>query len=239
MTLRVLRFLFLMIILMILAILVAQEYRSNRLLPIHKVSIQSNLDVVPEEKLKKIILSFLENKNFLTLDLKTLQNILQQLPEISSASVRRLWPDELWITLIAESMQARWQEKYVLNEYGEIIYSKHSLHPSSSLPLFNGPKHSTIKMLDYYQQMATILQSLNLRITQIILNAMESVEIVLDNGLILKLGHNSVVDKLQKFVKVYPSVFEKKLERPLSQKLYVVDLRYAHGMAVQKYKIEH
>jgi len=83
-------------------------------------------------------------------------------------------------------------------------------------------------MLDRYQKMMEVLKPIRLKISTLFVTPRLFWEIMLNNGMKIRLGQEDILTRLQRFVKVYPELFEKSEKKALA-----VDLRYAHGLAVK------
>jgi cell division septal protein FtsQ len=123
---------------------------------------------------------------------------------------------------------ARWNDNAFLNAYGEIFVPQPMIELSRNLPRFFGQQDQTVKMLDNYQQMNNILNSLKLQIKTLTYNNDHSWQIQLNNGISLQLGQQYVLERLTRFVKTYKKILL--THRNMVPKK--VDLRYSHGLAV-------
>jgi cell division protein FtsQ len=194
--------------------------------PVRNVVVQCDPMIVDQATLRKLILPLVKGGFFVT-SVVEIRDILQEFPEISAVKVRRIWPDGIMIRLVLEDAVAQWNEHGFLNQYGEVFSCRASVFSVSNLPRFLGYEDVSLKMLDYYRQMNSLLETLGVKINVVALNSGRSWHIQLNNDMILKLGQENILDRLQRFVRVYPKVFRS------SRRVKEVDLRYAHGMAVK------
>ncbi|MBN1684580.1 MAG: cell division protein FtsQ/DivIB [Gammaproteobacteria bacterium] len=195
-------------------------------LPIRKVTLYCDSSMLPNHRFEKMINSLVYHKNLLKVDLEHMRLMIEKEPGVADVDIQRIWPDRLSISIISWVPIAHWNQDEFLNTYGEIF--KLPYKPKDSLPSFFGTNDITVKMLDYYQQINRILAPLFLQIKQIKLSSSDFLTVQLDNNVKLILGYGSVLNKVQRFVEVYP-----KLVISHSMLPKTVDLRYKHGLAVK------
>jgi len=193
---------------------------------IQTVRVQGNLTSGEQSSVKQLTQSFLP-ANLFSIDMDALQKSLLQFPWLVQVDVRRVWPNQLMIQIRKPVLVAAWNDQEYLNEYGEILTNTVDI-ASNDLPQFYGQDKDAFKMLSYYQSMNEILKALKLSVTTITLSMDGDWKITLNNGMKVELGDEDVLTKLARFVKVYDKVFNSHGKAAKS-----VDLRYAHGMAVQ------
>ncbi len=215
----------LIIIFIVLAALVAVCFYYPRILPIRKVVIHGNLNSVQQNRAQAFIKPFLSS-GFLGIKVGAIQKKLEKISGVSKVEVRRIWPNKLIISISNQRPIAVWNQDQLITKYGEIVLGNEGVN-FKVLPRFYGPDNSQIQVLDYYQQMSLILSPLNLMITEISLSSSQLWQIKLSNRMQIKLGRQFVLDRLSRFVTFYPKLLLKSGGFPK-----IVDLRYAHGMAV-------
>jgi cell division protein FtsQ len=194
--------------------------------PIHRVKIEGTYSHVNATALRQTILPFIQ-KGFLKIDVADLQDRLQQLPWIYSATIQRVWPDSLIITLTEQKALARYNDNALLNQYGE-LFNVDPNHLPQDLPIFIAPMGQQILVWQTYQKLSTLLTPLSLKITILGLDARQSWRLQLSNGIVLFLGKTDPEQRLQRFVAAYPQVVGNRAEQ-----INYVDLRYAHGISVR------
>ncbi len=198
----------------------------SRILPIKDVVIQGNLNPVQSQQAKQIIKPFLA-AGLLGIKIDAIQTQLQQIPGVSKVEIRRVWPNKLSVLLSKQTIVAFWNQNNFITAYGELLPAKTSVN-KTQLPHFYGPDDSQIRVFDFYQQMSLILQPINLTITGVRLSQDQLWQIRLSNDMDIQLGRLTVLDRLKRFVNYYPKLLSKHKMPPKK-----VDLRYAHGMAVE------
>ncbi len=182
---------------------------------------------INKQQLKQIVEPIV-NQGFLRFDVQSLQSQLQSLPWVASVAVEREWPDTLIIRVQEYKPIATWAQHNLLASNGDVFSPGTVKIDTTHLPLFTGPDADAKEILQTYQHMQTALQPLHLQIKEVRVSNRHAWELVLDNGMTLRLGGKQPMARLKEFVKVYPTVFA-----PTPASAAHVDMRYEHGMAVE------
>ncbi len=167
------------------------------------------------------------SQGFFNINVEYVRDRLLQLPWVSDLYVRRLWPDQLEITLVEKEAVAKWNEASLLSQAGELFTPKADTYPAI-LAHFVGPSGKQIVMLQYFNEMNRLLAALHVKIAYLELTPYFTWKLTLDNGITLQIGHKDILTRLSHFVKVYPKIVG-------DRAAYVdyIDLRYANGVAVR------
>jgi cell division protein FtsQ len=163
--------------------------------------------------------------NFFTVDMDATRAAFRKLPWVRNASVRRIWPQSLEVTLEEHIALARWSSTALVNTHGEIF---NAASDDEKLPVFEGPAESSRDMVRQYIAFNKLLRPLQQNIEQINLSPRRAWRIHLDNGSILELGREQMETRLGRYVLVHDVSIAK-----LRQQLSYVDLRYPNGFAVR------
>ena len=163
-------------------------------------------------------------RNFFTVDLEATRKAFVKLPWVRKASVRRIWPQGLEVTLEEHMALARWSGGALVNFQGE-IFNAASDEP---LPEFEGPEESASEMARQYAVFKKMLQPLQQNIARMSLSDRRAWRVSLENGTLLELGREQMGVRLERYVQVH----DRSLAQ-LNQQLTYVDLRYPSGLAVR------
>lgn len=161
--------------------------------------------------------------SFFELDVDKVLADVQSLPWVHKASVRKRWPNSLQVHVVEQVPAAHWNDDLLLNQYGE---SFEAVAPSLVLPGLFGPGGSEQVALEGYKAMQALLNSTQLTVTELFLSERFAWHIRLSNGISLNLGRTEFIDRLQRFIDLYPLL--NKDQRAVDY----VDLRYDTGFAV-------
>lgn len=194
--------------------------------PVDKIRVQGSFVHVNEAMLAPLSKQ-VTGVGYFDIDVSALQQQVETLPWIKQATVRRIWPDTLAIHFIERQPVAVWANGGLLSGQGILFTPERNTYPDG-LPLFDGPDKLSEHMLQAYQRFSKQLTPLGLTISELRLDKRKSWQVVLHNGLQLKLGREHEYERLDRFVQIYP-----KLAAMDKGHLQHVDLRYTNGMAVR------
>jgi cell division protein FtsQ len=201
-----------------------QWLKDEQRLPVQHIVISGERQYVDDDKLKAAVRQALPG-SFFELDIDVAHQVIEARPWVYSASVRKEWPNTLRVYVTEQRAVARWNNDLLLNTHGG---SFQALLPDSddNLPLLYGPGGSEQTALQGYRAMQTLLGQRGLLIEQMLLSERFAWQLTLVGGLTLNLGRTEFIDRVQRFVDLYPLLINN--ERYLEY----VDLRYDTGMAV-------
>lgn len=203
------------------------KLKENQTFPIRAVKVFGVQHV--DQKSMQQILTPLVTKGFFAVELESIKERVLQLPWIAETSIRRVWPDQIFITVKEHQPVARWNEHSLLSASGEIFTGgSGDTRLSSSFPQFIGPEGEQIQMLQYYEKMNGLLVPLHFRIARLEVTPFMSWSLVFDNGMKLNMGYKDVLTRIRHFVKVYPKIIGDR-----GADVEYIDLRYANGLAVR------
>ena len=167
--------------------------------------------------------------SFFELDVNQTHQIIESLPWVYRASVRKRWPSGLEIFVVEQQPSAVWNADMLLNKFGDAFDAQINSEdppPKITLPYLYGPSGSEQITLQGYRNMQSLLETTNLYIVEMCLSERFAWNIQLNNGIKLNLGRTEFIERLQRFVDLLP--FISKQERQVDY----VDLRYDTGLAV-------
>lgn len=163
---------------------------------------------------------------FFVVSVDKIQRHLQQLAWVDQVSVRRVWPDRLVIQVREQQAIAHWGENSYMNVRADVFTPSTSIE-QPGLPWLSGPQGHQQHVLNMHRDMSVLIKPLRLGVTRLQLDARRTWRAQLSNGLTLEVGRIKPVERLARFVQVYPAILAAG-----SGRLTSVDLRYSHGFAV-------
>ena len=181
---------------------------------------------IDREEIKNLLLP-LVSRGFFTVDVAHIKDQLSQIPWVADIFVKRYWPDQVEVTIIEKNAVARWNDTSLLSATGE-IFSPQAMSSSDKLPKMIGPLGKQIMMLKVLNDINRLLVPIQVNIAILELGPYSTWKAVLDNGIVLQIGHKEILTRLYHFVKVYP-----KMIGMHAKDVEYVDLRYPNGVAVQ------
>lgn len=203
-----------------------QWLEDEQRLPVQEIIFSGNLNYLDENDLAALIKKELTS-SFFALDVNEVHALMERQEWVYTASIRKRWPSKLYIHIIEQKVVARWNDDLLLNQYGETFDGDNLLGENkNTLPQLFGPGGSEKTVLTGYTYMQRLLNASGLKINQLVLSERFAWQTKLNNNLLLKLGRQEYVNRLQRFIDVFPLLEQE--ERTAEY----VDLRYDTGLAV-------
>jgi len=178
--------------------------------------------------------------NFFQVDVNEIQSQVSALPWVYSAAVRKQWPNEVKIYIVDQTPVALWNGDFLLNQFGK-AFQADTRQLRQSLPQFFGPEGSELLALENFTNLNDLLEYRDLAIDELVLSERFSWQLTLNDGVMLNLGREERVKRVQRFMDVYPLIkthLEQELKqknnnkKQLKQAVDYIDLRYDTGLAV-------
>jgi cell division protein FtsQ len=151
---------------------------------------------------------------------------LEELPWVRRASVRRVWPDRLEVTLEEHVAFALWGDQGLVNAYGE----RFSAVTDERLPVLLGPAGTEHEVTQRYARFAAAVAPLGAKLERLVLSERHAWQLRLDSGLLIMLGRDAdgAEARLRRFVQAHPATLGR-----MARKHEYVDLRYPNGFALR------
>lgn len=190
--------------------------------PVQVIDFSGQFEQLDVLKLERLIRQS-QPGSFFTLDVNDIHHLLEEQAWVYRASVRKQWPNRLKVYLVEQTPVARWNADLMLNPYGESFNAEGK---TLGLPQLFGPGGSEKTALEGFNAMQKLLRSRRLDIKELSLSERFAWQIQLVNGIEINLGRQEFIDRLQRFVDLYPLLTEQ------PKAVSYVDLRYDTGLAV-------
>lgn len=218
---------FLLILILIAGGITVGYVYQNDLLPVKQIQIDGDLQRIDMQTVEQILLPYVQH-GLLGIDVMAIQQSLQTVPWVAQARVSRMWPDTVHIWLAEPQPIAVWANSGVVSSDGRVYYLPQEIE-LPDLPIFEGIEGQSAIMLEQYHQMQNLLQAENLYIVRLVLTSRGAWETELNNGIVVRLGQTVPLERLQRFLSVYPELIADPNQAPIEY----VDLRYPNGIAVK------
>lgn len=166
--------------------------------------------------------------NFFKLDVNDVQSKILSLPWVYSVSVRKHWPNKLKIYVVDQTPIALWNGDFLINQQG-IAFQADTSRLKRPIPRFFAPEGSEQVALENYRNFNGLLKFSGLSIDELMLSERFAWQLTLSDGVLLNLGRQSAVERIQRFMDIYPQIKQNKLQQ---QQVDYIDLRYDTGVAV-------
>ena len=194
-------------------------------LPLSKLVLQGKLEYVTALDVQRAFSTLEHVGTFMSQDVDTLQDVIEQIPWVSHVSIRKQWPDTIKVFLTEHHAKAIWNGDVLLDDHGQIFNGDIGKLKGDRVKLY-GPKGSNLEVLETWQRISQLFEPLGLTITSLVLNDRRAWQIILDNGIRLELGKESLDERINRFVSLYSSLGSD------AQRVSYIDLRYDTGAAV-------
>jgi cell division protein FtsQ len=195
--------------------------------PLTSLILTGQSEHVSEDAVRSILIEQQDRLNFFTLEIAQIQHQLEALPWVYSASIRKRWPDTLKIHIVEQPIVAIWNDHELLNRFGEIIAASPDTVRDKYVALY-GEDNASNDVLTTYIKIKQLLKVNKFKIASLKSDKRHSSDIVLENGIALRLGKEQTLDRIQRFLSVYP-LLEKQYD---ISTISSVDLRYDTGFAI-------
>jgi len=191
--------------------------------PLREVEVTGSVAHTTRDQVLAIVSGRLRG-NFFTQDLEQARRAFEKLPWVRRASLRRQWPDRLYVQIEEHVAIGRWRDIALVNTEGEVFEAA----TNERLPVFVAPDGTSSEVAQRYQQFRLALAALGRKPVQVRLSDRRAWEITLDDGDVLELGREDVDERLQRYVSAYQNSIGR-----MPARAYRVDLRYPNGFAVR------
>jgi cell division protein FtsQ len=173
--------------------------------------------------------------NYFTIRLDETRRLLETVPWVAHASVRRVWPDRLLVTLVEHRALGVWDDGRLLSDAGELfIANPAEAEIHGALPVFEGPEAAARDAARRYYEFAALLAPLGMKIASVDVSERRSwaleVTVAESGATRLELGRDTdsmtLHDRLAQIVAAYPMVAARVGGTPQG-----IDARYPNGLA--------
>ena len=193
--------------------------------PIRHVRIEGVFQYLTRDELKQALQQPV-SKGFYHADLDSIKQAVQALPWADQVSVERVWPDAIKIRVTEQQPVARWQNNALLNNRGE-LFKPDNVAEFAALPLITGPEGQQQALLEIMKGLRFSLADKGMILQEFHVDNRRAWKIRLVSGMEIKLGRQTQLENMQRFLKTVDVVGEE-----LIALMAIVDLRYPNGYAV-------
>ena len=124
--------------------------------------------------------------SFFTMDLARTRAAFEQVPWVRHAVVRRVWPNQLVVSLEEHQPVALWEgdenSDKMVNSHGEVFEANVGDVEDDSLPQFAGPDGTSAQVLDMYRRLQPLFGGIDTEINALRLSGRGSWKVDLDDG---------------------------------------------------------
>ncbi|AUI85289.1 cell division protein FtsQ [Vibrio azureus] len=194
-------------------------------LPLSKIVLQGKLEFVTADDVQIALGKIDHIGTFMSQDIDVLQQSVESIPWVAHAAIRKQWPETIKVFLTEHTPIAIWNGQELLDENGLVFDGDIGLLKEENVKLY-GPHQTETEVLRTYREFHPRFQKLGLSISSLVLNERRAWQIILDNGIRLELGKESLNERIERFFLLYNKLGSD------TQRISYIDLRYDTGAAV-------
>lgn len=194
--------------------------------PIQRVSLLTKGQHIDTSALKQVVIDNIHG-SFFSLDTDDLRRSLTRDPWVEYVSIRRVWPNSVFVEVTERQPLVRWDDNGVLSESGDVFYPAIDSIPKD-LPDFNAPLVQKNKVLDFYSMAASPLRSIGLSIQKLVVTDRLSWVVTLNNGIQVLICRDDTQNRFNRFIMLYPKIIGNRAQDVVS-----VNLCYPNGLAIR------
>lgn len=194
------------------------------MLPVEKIRLSGDFKQLDTASLKSQLKSYIGH-DFLTVDIKSIQQTLGQHPWVKNVSVKRIWPNQLNVTVQEKKAVARWDKEHLLSSQAVIF--KANSEGFLNLPKINGYSKQTVDLLQRYHKMQQQFSSLGLFIDELTEDRKGALRLLFNNTLLVNMGSEDNEMKIRHLLAVYTDQI-----KPRAEQIKQIDFRYSNGFAI-------
>lgn len=179
--------------------------------------------------------------NFITTDLVAVREAFEAVPWVRRATVRRIWPAQLLVTLEEHRAVASWDgrgeygepplERALLNSHGEVFHANLGDVEDEDLPQLAGSNGSERLVLRQWQRLSAIAKAQQLPAQRLELSGRGSWRLVFEDGVVVELGRGDPEQLAQRFERFLPHA--QAVARRFQTAIQSADLRHDNGYALK------
>ncbi|MCL5255243.1 MAG: cell division protein FtsQ/DivIB [Gammaproteobacteria bacterium] len=194
--------------------------------PLTGVIIQGERKFITDDDVREAILAG-EVGSFFTADVDEIRLRLEAIPWVYSASVRKEWPQRLRIYLVEQQAFAIWNQQQLMNHQGQ-LFAAELTDDVADLPKLAGPEDAEQEVLNQFRRISEILRVYDSLLVKLELSERFAVSAWLENGIELRLGREARLERVQRFMDLYPLIAAEEPDKTIAY----ADLRYDTGIAI-------
>jgi cell division protein FtsQ len=201
--------------------------------PLTRVEISGRFQRVQPLDIEKAVRAAVKRQGLVSVDLEAVSDAVRRIPWVDRASVARSWPQGLTVQVTEQIPVARWGDFGLLNARGEVFVSD-ARHPPPELPVLAGPAGFEMQMTERYLAVQPRLVEAGMRLSRMQLDERGTWELLLDNGVSLRLGRSRIDDRIDLFSERFDRFMlaASRIVAARAAEIVYVDLRYSSGFAI-------
>lgn len=195
--------------------------------PIRWLEVDGAFRYVSAEQLRTR-LAPLAKGSFFTADLAAIRGVATQMPWVASATVQKVWPDTVRVSVYEYQPRAHWTRGRLMAG-GGAVFTVPGANEMQGLPWLEGPDGTEAEVFGAWQRYNRELQAVGLEISRIHLDARGAWYLELTSGTRVEIGREDALGRLRRMVSSWPELLQQEQGKVPAG----IDLRYSNGFAVR------
>lgn len=193
---------------------------------INVVRVEGSFRATTQEDIQRSMSSLVSGHSLLNVPIEEIASELSALSWVSGVDVYRVWPHGLVVRVTEKLPVAHWNGDGFISHTGE-VFQPENAGAVGDLPQLAGPADKAPLVMAFYSSANSMLLPFGLTVRELKLNEALSWEILLANGMRLRVDQEDGQVRLRRFLHVYEQQLYKVADR-----IATADLRYIGGFAV-------
>jgi cell division protein FtsQ len=197
---------------------------------LREIRVEGDIDHINAPTVRQSVVGHLKG-NFFTVDLDAARQMFEQMPWVRHASVRRVWPNALAVSLEEYKPLGTWGSDQLVSTDGE-LFTANQGELDQDLPAFDGPDGSAQEVVARYHDFQKWFAPLGLTPEEVTLSPRYAWTVKLSNGTEVELGRERNADTLSershRLVVAWGAVTQR-----WGKDIEYADLRYPNGFAIR------
>lgn len=216
----------------LLALLGAAGYwlAERPMFALSQIQVEGDVAHINDPTIRADVVSSLRG-NYFTVDLDRTRTAFESMPWVHHASVRRVWPNGLAVSLEEYKPLGTWGDSQLVSVDGDVFTANRGEidHP---MPAFTGPDGSEKTVVQRYHDFEKWLAPLGAAPVAVSLSARYAWTVQLASGLQVELGRErngqTLDERSARLVKAWPQIVQR-----WGNDIDYADLRYPNGLAIK------
>jgi len=207
--------------------------------PVSKIQVSGEFNNLSRETVQSELAS-IHGEGFLAVNLDEVKARVESLPWVYRATVTRVWPGEIQLTVFEQEAVSYWNENSLLNSQGDVFTPEVRGIPTE-LPILIGAKvssaHMRIEMFNMFSYLQEQIQVYGVNISQMELKSRGVWDMTLKNGISIALGNldssnKTGLENLDAKLERVGMIFSARAGIQIGS-IERIDARYPNGVAIK------
>lgn len=194
--------------------------------PFRRLHVEGELSAQDATELRQT-LAPLTRRGFFATDLHKAQVALSALPWVAHAEVRKRWPDEIEVKVVAQRPFAYWGKTQLVSDKGMLFPRNDAMALPKGMPQLDGDPRNVAGVLALYAKSRALFAAAGVGIDALAQDRRGSWSMTLSDGTQVVVGRNDAEARIERFAGLMPRMVAQQ-GRPLQR----ADLRYTNGFAL-------